>query len=586
MEKFFSNLKSIVSMDVLIYIGIGIVAIIIITMIMMMLRSKKAKKTFEDLELRYNSLKSVPLAFKVNKAVALSRVNANVAQRVENCKNSFDQVQEQLKECSVLLAEVDDLVYVRKVKTANSKMEELSELMDQCLENVEHVSSQLDEVLEQESEQREQINTLKENFRALKKKISENRSEYHQSSEYLDREITSIEKMFSLFEEWMFASEFDKASIQQDEISKSIKYIESLINELPTLYEKAKGVLPRAIDEVSYNYAQINNKGVYLDHLETKKNLEIVSDMLKDDLNKLRNGSFDHVKENLQQSEKRLVQLQEQLVKEEKAFDEVKVNAPTLFEAIKSINKEVTEIEVLYNKVYERFGFENWNDKLKDTATQLTSLNELKRKLELILAQDSVPYTTILISYTELLHTSNTFCEEVNAMKSKLMNACSDEERAKKQLVKLQLIVNEISVKISKKRLPSINEKFDEDLIIAKEKIKTIETILAGSPLNVAKLNEELRISIDYIYTLYNNVNNLIGMAVMVENAIVFGNRYRSTYPELDSELTRAELCFRNGQYTKALRTAIQVIEKMHPGAYEKLIGQDGKKIIEKAKQA
>ncbi|MEG1638641.1 MAG: septation ring formation regulator EzrA, partial [Erysipelotrichaceae bacterium] len=75
-------------------------------------------------------------------------------------------------------------------------------------------------------------------------------------------------------------------------------------------------------------------------------------------------------------------------------------------------------------------------------------------------------------------------------------------------------------------------------------------------------------------------------MAVMVENAIVFGNRYRSTYPELDSELTRAELCFRNGQYTKALRTAIQVIEKMHPGAYEKLIGQDGKKIIEKAKQA
>ncbi len=51
----------------------------------------------------------------------------------------------------------------------------------------------------------------------------------------------------------------------------------------------------------------------------------------------------------------------------------------------------------------------------------------------------------------------------------------------------------------------------------------------------------------------------------MVENTIVFGNRYRSTYADIDSELTRAELCFRNGQYTKALKIGIQCIEKIHP---------------------
>ena len=38
--------------------------------------------------------------------------------------------------------------------------------------------------------------------------------------------------------------------------------------------------------------------------------------------------------------------------------------------------------------------------------------------------------------------------DEVAKMKVKLETACSDEERAKKQLVKLQLIVNEIHVKI------------------------------------------------------------------------------------------------------------------------------------------
>ena len=61
----------------------------------------------------------------------------------------------------------------------------------------------------------------------------------------------------------------------------------------------------------------------------------------------------------------------------------------------------------------------------------------------------------------------------------------------------------------------------------------------------------------------------------MVENTIVFGNKYRSSYPDIDSELTRAELCFRNGEYTQALKIAIATIEKIHPGSYEKLIKEN-----------
>lgn len=60
----------------------------------------------------------------------------------------------------------------------------------------------------------------------------------------------------------------------------------------------------------------------------------------------------------------------------------------------------------------------------------------------------------------------------------------------------------------------------------------------------------------------------------MVENAIVFGNRFRSTYPALDSDLTRAEVCYQNGEYTRALKIAIQAIENLHPGIYEKLVSE------------
>lgn len=541
---------------------------------MMVVRKKQAHKRLEELELNYNSLKGIPLAFKLNKAVALSRVNEEMSQQVDSCKNDFDVIQEKLKECSVQLAEIDDLIYVHKAKSAKRKMALLVEGLKYCEDNANRVNEALDSILEQENEQRVHINKLKEEFRNVKRKINEDRGAFSQSYEYLEMELASIEKMFSAFEEWMFASEFNKAADQQHEIKDRVQHLSELVSVLPSMYERAKGVLPRAIDEVGFNYAQVKNKGVYLEHLEVRKNLDAVSDMLKNDLNKLRNGNPQNVHEDLNDCEKRIAQLAEQIENEEKAFDEVDENVDNLFDTIKKINTDVESIEELYNRVYERFGFENWTQKLEQVNEKLSVLNEMQRKLQKVVNEQCVPYTTVLIAYKEVEQSTMVFINEVSEMKQKLDNACSDEERAKKQLVKLQLIVNEIRVKMNKHRLPSVSQKYEEDLHKGAMMIKDIHVVLDNSPLDVKRLNAQLRVAIDYIYTLYNSVNNLVGMAIMVENTIVFGNRYRSSYSEIDSELTRAELCFRNGQYTKALKIGIQCIEKMHPGAYEKLINK------------
>ena len=108
-------------------------------------------------------------------------------------------------------------------------------------------------------------------------------------------------------------------------------------------------------------------------------------------------------------------------------------------------------------------------------------------------------------------------------------------------------------------------------------KIKEIKEILTGIPLNITLLNTKLDEAIDFIYKLYNNVNNVVGMALMVENAIVFGNKYRSSYPEVDAELSKAEFAYLNGEYTQSLTIAIACIEKLFPKS-----GDD--KIMEYAK--
>lgn len=580
MKEFIGFVKQNVSEKVVIYICIGLILIVIFSIILFLLRKKSARSLLEEYDMKYNILKGVPLSFKLNKAVALSRVNEAMSLKVDEVKEMFDVTQEKLKEISVLLAEADDLIFVRKFKKAVRLINDMEDINTECEGMVNAINDKLDIILEQENEQREHINKLKEEFRVVKIMITNDESSFTQNNDYVENEIANIERMFSSFEEWMFASEFNKAASQQDEILSSIKNLQQLAHELPNLYEMAKITLPKVIDEVGFLYAQARNKGVLLDHLEISKHLEVITSVLGANLNKLDNGAFQNVQDELMDCQVRVAQLVEQIRTEEEAFDEVNANIGTVNDDVREINKKFEEIESLYTKVYERFGFENWNERLKEGNISLEQINVEKRSLDKILLDKEEPYSVILIAYHKLAQSLHIFKQEVMEMKEKLDNACSDEERAKKQFVKLELIMNQIRVKMREHRLPSVSEQYEKDLLEGENILISIHEILAITPLDIARLNQELKEGIDTIYTLYNNVNKLVGMAIMVENAIVFGNRYRSSYPEVDSELTRAELCFRNGQFTKSLQIALLCIKKIHPSAYEKLFaGSDALKI-------
>ena len=70
--------------DIRVVIGIAVLAVIItVILIVSKIRSGKARKELEELEMRYNTIKSVPLSFKLNKAVAISRVDPEAMEKGE-----------------------------------------------------------------------------------------------------------------------------------------------------------------------------------------------------------------------------------------------------------------------------------------------------------------------------------------------------------------------------------------------------------------------------------------------------------------------------------------------------------------------
>ncbi len=557
---------------------IGLVVLFLVIVVLLVLRKRRInrfRKSLSELEVRYNSIKSIPLSFKLNKAVALARVDEKLSDRINTYKDQFDTVHVNLKQITELLSEMEDNIIAGNLKTVKLNEMDLHGMLERGLNDVTKLDQELDAILQQETQQRDEINKHKEKFREIKNTLNQKYNLYAFSIDKLNEEATNIENEFTNFEELMYASEFHKANEVVIDIANGLDNLQRLLDELPELLTVARGAIPQAIDKVSEAYSRCKQKGLYLQHLDVAKNIEVITETLKQDMAQLRVGVVDGVANNLTEYQTRLEQLLSQIDREDRAYDEMSVLKDQAFSLVDETRISLTQIRQIYLRVSTRYGFDNIEERLNGYDKQLKELDKVKEKLLKLINEYTIPASTILISLKEFDQEINTLSLELKELRNSLDVVRSDEERAKKQLLKLHLIMNEIQVKIRKHRLPTISNEYEGDVRKAYEYIRTIEGLLEEAPLNTILLSSTLTEAIDYIYLLYNNVNNLVGMAIMVENTIVFGNKFRSSFIDIDSELTRAELNFRNGEYTQALTIAMNAIEKLNLESYEEKIKEN-----------
>ena len=577
-QAFFINAYDYVSkhfsIELLTYLGIAVIVLLLVWIANRLVKRNKARKRLADLETEINDIRNNSLQYKFNKATAFARVNDDIIDRVKNLTPKYDICLKSIESCEDIYEKADEFINKHRYKKAMKTMDELEGVIDDTRDRIRIVNQSLDRILAKETEVREKSNAAKERFRNLRNIYTQNRPAYYTGAGYVDDQIEDIEEAFNSFEEWMFASEFNKAKDEIDKISARTNELSAIVRDYPDLYSKAKLLLPQALNDVEIQVQEIEEKNIDISYLEADEKMDAIRNAIDDAIIKLDNGNVRKAESALNTISDQILVLQDDIAQEKKAFDEIHGDLETNFAAIDEIDSELKEIVTLYANIKDRFGLEDWTKRFEAAREQMELLKNQRSQIQEQLAKEDTLQVDVVHSYRRFAEKTVNFGKSVKEMKRMLVGASSDENRARKQVIKLQLILNEVRLNTINKQLPSISDQFAEDLQVGEEKIARVRKILEHSPLDVQALNRELQDSIDFVYKLYNNANNLVGVAVMGENAIVFGNRFRSTYPSLDSDLTRAEVCYQNGEYTRALKIAIQAIENLHPGIYEKLIAE------------
>lgn len=572
-----NQILSIIS-DIRVVIGIAVVVLILaVWLIVEKVRTKKFRKELEGLEKRYNAIKSIPLTFKMNKAVTAARSNADTANKVNEAKKSYDMTQASIRKISENLANCEDAILLGKLRKADDIMSELETDISLTTKEANDLDAYLNDILAKETAQRQEVTTLKNRFRALKSTAQENTGKLSYNWNAIETKITDTEKMFSTFEDWMYSSDYERANKELDVIQTSMQELESMLDDMPSLLEDARGVVPNMLEACAKDYKKCMSRGVYLKHLDVETNLRSIDKALKEDQLKLKNGEANGVAEHLTTYKERIDQLSKQIRTESSSFDQMKSLTRDTEEVFEEANKNARFVTSELSANGEKYGLQSLLAEATKQNEALTALNTTKNNVLDAEKNYMMPSSMVVVNIADLNQKVTNVNHALKDIKSRIEMATGDEDRASKQLTKLQIIMNLMQVKIRKYKLPNISEQYEDDMRKAYEYIRSLDGLMKESPINMQLLNSTLQEALDFIYKLYNNVNNVVGTVVMVENTIVFGNRYRSTYADIDSELTRSELCFRNGEYTKALTIAIATIEKIHPGNYEYMIKENSK---------
>ena len=560
------------------YLLISIGVLVAITVIAILVTRRKTqkknlKKQLDELYVRFNGVKTVPLAFKLNKAQAMARRNEEMAKQVADYFERYEQAEAHINDVQDRLGDVDDALSTVSYKEATAMLNEVSQELAECENEVAQIDSFLEEFSKKENIQREYSSKLKEKYRVVKTTINKNAQLLSIAYDGFVEKLQHCEDLFSSSEEMMYSSDYISAQEDLEAIDDLLEEIKVSANAVPKLVKDTKGVLPLMLDETKRELALTRQRGVYIAHLDIENKINEIETNLNEDIKALSKAQTEGIKTRVASAKDELNDLNEKLAEENKAFKLARETNDRVLGHINDMEKVENYVRIAYDKDSARFGLEDLQEVLRKMRDNADKYKERYLNVSADLSNCTKPASEILEDASKLDEQIDADMKTLYSYKNTIDKSTDGESRAFTQLTKLQLVVSEVESKLAEYSLPSIDESYKDDLKKSRDYIAKLRELIAQIPIDIVQLNGLLNEAIDFIYKFYNNINHVVGMGIMVENAIVFGNKYRSTYPEIDRELSKAEFQYLNGEYTKALKTAISCMETLFPeNADEKIL--------------
>lgn len=582
MEEVLETVKKYINMvgiRNLIIIGIVLLTLIIVFIIYRTIRLKYYRKKIVEEENRMNAIKSLPLQYRLGRVKSIAKNMPDVAPKYEEYAAEFDELTDfQKNELGVLMNEIDEQLFYGKLRKVSKKMSELESMIDEYEEKSQSLLNSIEKITEIENIQRIEIIRVKEKYRKEIDYYETIRLKVGDFIPHIGDIFKDIDNDFVSLEDMMNNQRFEDAKNFTKEIEKKIDWIHDNFKELPNYVTVVRQYIPKKVTQIQGLIDSMPENQYAMYKLAITDRFECIQEDLDKASRNIKALNLENMSKSLETLSANIDGLIEDIQNEKKSFDLFHEKWNECYKNVEEIYSQYKQGLIDYNNMKSLYVLDDIeiviDEKYEDFEVLLKESYDLEEQMKTgqfaysLMIKDVETLNNNVIEHQAYLNDFFTIRDHLYLQ----------EQRAIDELENINIVLLEIKSEIKNKHLPMINESYKDYIQDSYDKAAEIQTFREKRPVELGELSHKVDKARDVIYKLYDNVHNLIVTAQMVEEAIVFGNRYRSTFLEVNTELTKAEVLFRNGEYTKALTTAVDIIEKIKPGSYEELIKKTSKK--------
>lgn len=557
----------------LIIFGTILVALIIFMIVYHSIKLKIYRQEILDLQNQINGIKTLPLQYRLGRVQSIAKNMPEVAEEYEQFTKDFEKITEfQKNELGVLVNEVDESLFYGKTHGIKKKFALIREMTQRYDHDAKDLLARIEKVTEIENIQRVEIIRVKGKYREVGNEYEKIRVKVEEFVPHALEMFKELDDDFVKLETLMNNQMFADAKNFTEEIENRIDSLQENLKDLPSYVYVVSDLLPSKIDKVDELITSLEGDEYALEEMNIAARRQEVDKQMEESIAHVKNVDIKGAAEVLEPLTGLIEELVIDLGKEldsykqfkekwRESYNELQRLTDVYQNTMKEYRRLITEFvideeEVVISKKYEEF------KQIQKDA------NDLIEQME----SGHFAYANMLEHVENLYDRMMQHDAYLEEFKKQKENIDTKNQKTEELLENINIVLLEIKSEIKNEHLPLVNDSYRDYIADSYNKVEEIKRFKAHKPVVLNELCAKVEGARDVIYKLYDNVHNMIVTAGMVEDAIVYANRYRSMFLEVNTELTKAEVLFRNGEYRNALQVAVDILERLEPGKYEELI--------------
>lgn len=557
----------------LIIFGAILVALIIFMIVYHSIKLKIYRQEILDLQNQINGIKTLPLQYRLGRVQSIAKNMPEVAEEYEQFTKDFEKITEfQKNELGVLVNEVDESLFYGKTHGIKKKFALIREMTQRYDHDAKDLLARIEKVTEIENIQRVEIIRVKGKYREVGNEYEKIRVKVEEFVPHALEMFKELDDDFVKLETLMNNQMFADAKNFTEEIENRIDSLQENLKDLPSYVYVVSDLLPSKIDKVDELITSLEGDEYALEEMNIAARRQEVDEQMEESIAHVKNVDIEGAAEVLEPLTGLIEELVIDLGKEldsykqfkekwRESYNELQRLTDVYQNTMKEYRRLITEFvideeEVVISKKYEEF------KQIQKDA------NDLIEQME----SGHFAYANMLEHVENLYDRMMQHDAYLEEFKKQKEDIDTKNQKTEELLENINIVLLEIKSEIKNEHLPLVNDSYRDYIADSYNKVEEIKRFKTHKPVVLNELCAKVEGARDVIYKLYDNVHNMIVTAGMVEDAIVYANRYRSMFLEVNTELTKAEVLFRNGEYRNALQVAVDILERLEPGKYEELI--------------